>query len=169
VIELISKADLPKRQKQDMRSAVRILAKLLGTEPAAIAVEPAALRRRLDELSPEAYGLSRGRWANIRSLLGKAIALARPILPSRTVAPLSPEWEALAAGLAFHRRVTLLPLLRFLSARAIGPGQVASADLTVYRDAIFNDRLRKKPQQTWDHLTRGSNGCPGKVQCWPHV
>src|SRR5262249_32148413 len=94
VIELISKADLPERQRQDMRSAVHTIARLLGTEPAAIAVEPAALRRRLDELSP---GLSRGRWANIRSLLGKAIALARPILPSRTVAPLSPEWEALAA------------------------------------------------------------------------
>ena len=169
VIELISKADLPKRQKQDMRSAVRTIAKLLGTEPAAITVEPAALRRRLDELSPEAYGLSRGRLANIRSLLGRAITLVRPILPSRTVAPLSPEWEALATGLAFHRRVTLLPLLRFLSSRAIGPRQVASTDLTDYRDAIFNDRLRKKPQQTWDHLTWVWNGCAGKVEGWSTV
>src|SRR5262249_6010262 len=108
-----------------------------------------------------------GGWANIRWWLGRAIALARRILPSRTVAPVSPEWEALAAGLAFHRRVTLLPLLRFLSARAIGPGQLVSADLTAYRDAIFNDRLRKKPQQTWDHLTWVWNGCAGKLEGWP--
>jgi hypothetical protein len=106
VIDLISKADLPERQKQDMRSAVRTIAKLLGTEPAAIAVEPVALRRRLDELSPEAYGLSRGRWANIRSLLGKAIALARPMMPSRNNVPVLPEWEALTYRLAFYRRVS---------------------------------------------------------------
>ena len=169
VITLISNADLPERQKQDLRSAVRTAAKLLGAEPEAIAADPAALRRRLEGLSPEAYGLSRGRWANIRSLLGKALALARPILPGRNVAPLSPEWDALAAGLGFHRRVSLLPLLRFLSTGAVTPGQVTASDLTAYRDAIFSDRLRKKPEQTWDHLTWVWNGCVLKVEGWPSI
>ena len=38
-----------------------------------------------------------------------------------------------------------------------------------YRDAIFNDRLRKKPQQTWDHLTWVWNGCAGKLEGWPTI
>ena len=73
VIVLISKADLTERQNQDLRSAVRTVAKVLGAEPEAIAADPALLRRRLEGISPEAFGLSRGRWANIRSLLGKAL------------------------------------------------------------------------------------------------
>jgi len=64
---LISKADLPERRKQDLRSAVRSVAKLLGATPPEIAADPALLRRRLEVIFPEAHGLSRGRWANIRS------------------------------------------------------------------------------------------------------
>jgi hypothetical protein len=108
VIGLISKTDLPERRKQDLRSALRSVAKLLGATPTDIAADPALLRRRLEVIFPEAHGLSRGRWANIRSLVGKALALARPMSPSRSVHPLLPEWEKLAAGLEFNRRVRLL-------------------------------------------------------------
>ena len=169
VIQLISNADLPERKKQDLRSAVRTVAKLLGTEPVFIAADPALLRRRLEGIFPEAHGLSRGRWANVRSLLGKALALARPILPSRNIDPLLPEWEALAAGLEFHRRVRLLPLLRFLSTRSVGPSQVIAADLEAYRDAIVADRLRKGPEKTWDYLTWVWNGCMRQVEGWPAI
>ena len=169
VIALICKADLSERQKQELRSAIRTTAKLLGADPEAIAADPAALGRRLEGMSPEAHDLSRGRWANIRSLLGKALALARPMLPSRNVAPLLPAWDALTAGLQFHARVTLLPLLRFLSTRSVAPAQVTAADLSAYRDAIFSDRLRKKPEQTWDHLIWVWNGCVLKVEGWPSL
>jgi hypothetical protein len=92
LIALISCADLTVRQKQDMRSAVRTLAKALGGEPEEIAADVAGLRRRLDALSPEALGHGKGRWANMRSLLGKALALMRPI-------GLPPEkWSSLKYG-----------------------------------------------------------------------
>src|SRR6516225_12378806 len=84
VILMISQADLPGRRKEELRSAVRTVARLLGTEPAAIASDPAALRRRLETIAPEAHGISRGRWTNVRSLLGKALAMARPIMPGRS-------------------------------------------------------------------------------------
>src|SRR5262249_34744542 len=69
VIILISQENLSERQKQELRSAVRTVARLLDDEPANIAADPAGLRRCLEMIAPEAHGISRGRWANIRSLL----------------------------------------------------------------------------------------------------
>jgi integrase len=168
VIALISHAEISGRQKQDLRSAVKTVAKLLGTDPANIAVDPAALRRRIGQIAPAAHGLSRGRWNNIRSLLGKALALARPMMPGRSVEPLLPEWQALVTALPFNRRVRLLPLLRFLSGRSIGPVGVTSADLENYREAIIADRLRKDPEKTWDSLLWCWNSCLN-IEGWPPV
>ena len=169
VIELISKAEVPEKRKQDLRSAVRTIVKLLDADPASIVADPALLRRKVEEISPHAHGLSNGRWANIRSLLGKALALARPMIPSRNTVPVLAEWEALTQGLAFYRRVSVLPLLRFLSMRSVGPAQVTAADLEAYRDAIHAARLRKSPEKTWDHLTWVWNGCVRDVPSWPSI
>ena len=91
------------------------------------------------------------------------------MMPSRSIVPLLPEWEALTHGLAFYRRVSVLPLLRFLSARLVGPAQVTAADLEAYRDAIHADRLRKNPGRVWDHLTWLWNGCVRDVADWPSI
>src|SRR5262249_27981332 len=103
VIVLISQANLSERQKQELRSAVRTVARLLDGEPANIAADPAGLRRRLEVIAPEAHGISRGRWANIRSLLRKALALSRPMMPSRSVQPILPAWKVLTVNLPFDR------------------------------------------------------------------
>ncbi len=121
LITLISNANLTERQKQDMRSAVRTLAKALGGAPEEIAADVAGLRRRLDALSPEALGHSKGRWSNMRSLLGKALAMMQPMMPGRSASPLLPAWDALVTGLGMNRRFRILPLLRFLSQSGIGP------------------------------------------------
>jgi integrase len=167
VISLISLSDLTDRQKQDMRSAVRTAAKALGAIPEDIHADVVAIRRRLDALSPEALGLTRGRWANMRSLLGKAMALARPMLPGRSAAHLLPAWDALVSGLTENRRYRLLPLLRFLSEREIGPDRVGMADLECFRDAIFNDRLRGQPEKAWSGLLWAWNACQRERAGWP--
>jgi len=169
VISLISQEDFTKRQKQDLRSAVRTVARLLGAEPAAIPVEPAALRRRLEAIAPEAHGLSRGRWNNVRSLFLKAMALVRPMMAGRSVQPILPEWEVLAAKLAFNLRVRLLPMLRFFSARGKKPTDVTLADLDGYRQAIFENRLRSRPERTWDSLIWAWNACQRNVEGWPAI
>jgi integrase len=169
LIFLISKAKITDRQKQDLRSAVKTAAKLIGDDPAAIRADPLLLRRRLEQISPAARAISQGRWNNVRSLLGKALALARPMLPGRSLQPLLPEWEALAATLPFERRVRLLPMLRSLSAQLIGPHQVTLTDLEAYREAIVSDRLRKSPEKTWDGLLWAWNSCCREVGGWPAI
>jgi hypothetical protein len=169
VIVLISKADFPRRRKEELRSAIRTVARLLGTEPAAIDADPAALRRRLETIAPEAHGMSRGRWANVRSLLGKALSMARPMMAGRSRQAILPEWEVLTATLPFSRSVRLLAFLRFLSGRDRRPADVTLADFEDYRQGIMNDRLRKDPEKSWDRLVWVWNWCLHNVTGWPAI
>jgi hypothetical protein len=166
---LISQAELPERQRQELSSAIRTVARVLGGEPANIVADPAALRRRLETIAPEAQGISRGRLANVRSLLHKGLALMRPMMPGRSVQPILPEWEVVAAKLAFNLRVRLLPMLRFLSERRKKPSDVTLGDLEAYREAILNNRLRRRPEKTWDGLTWAWNACQRNVEGWPAI
>jgi integrase len=148
---------------------VQTVARLLDADPSQIVAEPNLLRRRLEAVFPEAHGLSRGRWMNVRSLLGKALQLVRPMLPGRSAQPLLPEWEILAAALPRGRRDHMVALLRFLSSRGIAPRHVTLADLDAYRQAILNDRLRRKPEQTWDGLVWSWNACCRENAGWPAI
>src|SRR5215472_11532136 len=108
--------DLTDLQKRDQVSAVRTAARLIGAAPAELSADPLPLRRALERVAPEAHGMSRARWNNVRSLTGKALARCRPVHSSRNPAPLLPAWEALVAKLP-HRRPPLVAMLRHLSAR----------------------------------------------------
>ena len=169
IILLINNSNLTTRQKLDQSSAVRSVAKALGAPPETITAEPAALRRRLDGLSPSSLGVSKGRWANIRSLLGKALALAQPMMPGRSVAPLSPAWQILADQLTANRKIRLLPVLRFLTGRGVTPETLSMADLLEYRRAIFEDRLRAKPGAGWDGLIWAWNATSSENPTWPQI
>jgi integrase len=169
LIQLISNADLPKAKKLDMASAVRAIGKALGADLADIPIDPGLLRRRLDMVSPEAIGYSPRRWANIRSLLARALELARPLMPSRSYAPISTAWEALLAGLSRSHQERMKPLLRYLSENEVAPHEVTLEVLYGYRDAILNDRLRASAEKTWDHLLWRWNKCYRDIQGWPQV
>ncbi|WP_296712815.1 hypothetical protein [Rhodoblastus sp.] len=169
LIPLIERANLSPTQKRDQISAVRTLARLLGAEPRDIAADPARLRRRMEAIAPEAEGLSNGRWTNIRSLVGKALSLARPMQPGRQALPLTPEWEALLKPLPRNRATRLLAMARYLGAKGVRPADVTLDDLEAYREAIHGDRLRSKPEQTWDMIVWTWNACRREIAGWPDV
>jgi integrase len=169
LVVLISEANISGRQKQDLRSAVRTVARLLGGAPEKILADPARLGRRLDGLSPEAYGLTKGRWNNLRSLLTKALRLSRPMLAGRSTEALLAGWERLLVGVGQDRRWSVTPFLRFLSEKAIGPEHVRTEDVEAYRAAIFNDRLRRNPERSWDALVWAWNACAREIANWPRL
>jgi integrase len=166
---MIEKANLPPIQKRDQISAIRTIARLLGAELNEIDADPARLRRRLETITSQAAGLSRGRWNNIRSLVGKALALARPVMPGRQKTPLLSEWEALLAPLARNRASNLLAVARYLSVYEIRPNDVRLADLEAYHLRIVNDRLRAKPEETWDSIIWSWNASRREIAGWPNV
>lgn len=169
VIDLVGTAALPPRRQADLRSAVRTIARVIGAPPGAIAADPAGLRRRLEGVAPASHGLTPGRWNNIRSLGAKALSLARPVLPGRSTVVLLEGWASLCDGLPPNRRIQIQPLLRFLSARAVGPEGVRMEDLLAYRQAILEDSLRRRPEKAWDGVVWAWNTCAREVGGWPRL
>lgn len=169
VISAVSQANLSDLQRRDQISAVRTVARLLGTSPEAILLDIPMLRKRLEALSPETAGVSPGRWANIRSLFGRALSQARPLQPSRSLAPMLPAWEVLLQSLDRNQATRLKPFLRHLSAQGVEPTTVTLADLEAYGEAVLNNRLRHHPERTWDGLIWVWNACARDVPGWPAV
>ncbi len=168
IARVLGASDLTDLQKRDQASAVRTAARLIGAAPVELSAEPLMLRRALERVAPEAYGVSPARWANVRSLLGKALARCRPMHSSRNPAPLLPEWEVLVGELP-QNRPPLVAMLRHLSGNGIAPAQVTSADLEAYRNAILHDRLRKNPERTWETITWSWNASVRDTPGWPQL
>ena len=91
---------LTPRQQQDMASALRTLARLLSRPLSCFPCDLPSVRRLLEGIAPARYRISRRRWANVRSLVFKAIELAGvPRLPGRSGEPLSLAWLRVLAPL----------------------------------------------------------------------
>src|SRR5262249_48244965 len=129
VLAAVAAADLPKTQRQNLASAVRTIARLLGRPPELLAADPQRLAQRLCDVSYIAVGLSKGRWANVRSLLNQALALTRPMLPGRHRTKLSPAWQALYDALPQRgHAIRLSRPLHWLSDHGIEPAAVRLED-----------------------------------------
>jgi len=157
---------LTKPQRQDMASAVRTAARMLGRPPEQIPADP---RRRLAEVSPIARGISKGRWANVRSLIVKALALTRPMLPGRHRDPISPAWKALSYKLNRGPAIRLSRLLRWLSGRGITPEAVTTNDLEMFATELRESTLAKRPEETWREVGRAWNKAKQTIAGWPAI
>src|SRR5712691_10854129 len=127
-------SNLPERKRQELVSAIRTAARALGRMPENIPADARLLANRLKDLAPAAIGISHGRWNNVRSLLRASLALVQPISPGRHRNDLSPEWLALSNKLASRSdRIGSSRLLRFLSARGLGPTAVTKETFDEYQ------------------------------------
>lgn len=162
--------ELPPVVRRDMSSALRKVGVVLGRDLAEIPADPARLNARLQDVAHSAHGISKQRWANVRSLTLKAIGLVRPIMPGRRTTPMSDEWQTLAGRLRTKDAVARLgPLLRFLSAEGISPAEVTEADVLRYRDRLLGESLRRDPQGTWDSLLWQWNQAVREIEGFPKV
>ena len=159
----------PVRVKMDVKSAIRTVGRWLDLDLDMIELDVAALRRRLEAISPEMVGVSKGRLNNIRSLVGKGLALAIDTLPSRSKEPILPEWAKILAPLPENRRWHLTPLARFLGGRGILPSNVGTSDLEAYHAALISNRLRSNPEGTWSSICWSWNACVREFEAWPQI
>lgn len=169
LLTALAETDWSPTRKRDCASAIRTAARALGGEPGEIALNVKLLRRRLEEVAPESLGISRLRWNNIRALLNRALELKTKVMPSAQQGPVSPAWQVLVEGLPRAAWYRLSALLRFLSARGVAPLDVTLADLDAFRDAIIENRLRSRPEKTWDGMVWCWNRLVKEVAGWPQV
>src|SRR5690349_8750165 len=76
IATIYANIEIQSRRREELISAIRTCATVLGREPQHIAADPGALRRRMREIGPTVAGLSPGRWRNVRSLVMAALAVA---------------------------------------------------------------------------------------------
>ncbi len=169
LLDQVDATNWPVRVKTEVKSAIRSGSKALGDDPAAIELDVPSLRRRLEAITPESLGISRGRWNNIKSLIAKALSLAIQIFPSRSKEPLHPEWAKVLAPLPANRRWILTPLARLLGSRGVLPSDVTTAELEAYHQVLISDRLRSDPHGTWSMITWSWNACVREFKAWPQV
>jgi hypothetical protein len=168
LITAVQAADLTPQRRQNMTSAVRTVARALGREPGQIAADASLLGRRLASVTAQQHGLSAGRWNNVRSLLRAALALVRPTMKGRSTVPLSQAWQGLYDALPKRAdMVRLSRIMRWLSARQIGPDAVTMADLETFRRELVEDALLKNPEKTWTDLAVAWNRASGQTAGCP--
>ena len=139
--------DLPPRRVADLCSAVRSLCRVLGKTPGEVPADPGVLGRALRRALPATAGITPARWANIKSLVLKALALTGcRVLPGRSLHPLTPAWAALDALLPTkYFRAALSRLMHYCSAQGIEPDEVDQAVFDRFGDGDPERQLHPQP------------------------
>ena len=156
--------DLPKRQRQELASAIRTTARALGRSPENIPANGRLLASRLKGVAPAAIGVSHGRWNNVRCLLRTALTLIQPISPGRNRNDLSPEWLVLWNQLASRSdKIALSRVLHYYSAQGIGPNAVTEGNFDEYR-LHLDGSLLKRPNETFALTVRAWRRAEGAIR-----
>lgn len=170
VLEAIKFAPrLTDRQRQDWASAVRTVCRVIKREPDEVPLDLRAIAVRLKGVAPRVEGLSTQSWNNVRSLLRKAIALVKPVMPGRARTPMSPAWRTLYEALVTKGdRARLCRLLHWLSVRQVEPETVSLEHLAQFRQELTQDSLLRTPEKTWGQCREAWNRSVERVPGWPN-
>ena len=163
-------APLTDIQKRDTRSAVMTFCKALGLSPDEVPASPIYIRRKLESISYVALGYSKGRWANIKTGVVRAVGLVGKSYPSRNTTKLLPKWAALLKMLPASLKRKVSACARYLSGLGVDADAVSLTDLHSYRDTILNDRMRANAEQAWDHFLWAWNRAVHQFpDIWPQI
>jgi integrase len=168
LLKILQAGALPERKRQELGSAIRTVARALGRSPEDIPADGRLLASRLKDVAPAAISISRGRWNNVRSLFRTALALVQPISPGRNRNDLSPEWAGLSNDLSRSDKIALSRVLRFLSARGIGPDAVTKETFDEYR-LHLDQSLLKRPNQTFASTVKAWRRAEMTITGWPQI
>jgi integrase len=171
VLEALIKADLPKQQKADLCSAVRSACRVLGKQPGEVPAAAGLLGHTLNRAMPAVVGMAPARWANVRSLLLKALLLSGcKVLPGRALHPLTPAWAALEALLPDrYFRAALSRLLHYCSAQGIAPAAVDQAVFDGFGVSLQNDSFIRHQRVAHQNAARQWNRAVATIPGWPQA
>jgi integrase len=163
--------DVDVRKRREMCSALRKLAGVLGSDPASVSAEPRSLRMALAKVTPAAAGVTPQRWANIRSLVLKALKLAGiKSMPGRSRETYSAEWEMLRARLPDRRfQSGLSRLMSYCTTRGIAPEKVAPETFVSFGAELDAHSLARDPGGIYRDACKLWNKASATVPGWPQL
>ena len=159
VLDRLATAEPDPRRRGEMASAVRTLCRVLGRLPHELPADTALLNRLMRTALPAAVGVTPARWANVRSLVLRAMSRTGcRIMPGRRLHPLAPAWAALDGGLPDRfARAILSRLMRWCSAEGIAPEEVDQAVVERFGRALCEDSFHRHPLDAWQRTVGGWN------------
>ena len=160
---------LSPRQRQDVASALRTLARLLKRPLSTLPCDVRSVRGLLEGIAPARHGIRKGRWANIRSLVYKALDLAGVRrLPGRLEEAPSPAWLRLLEHLPYRPyRVALLPFARHCEGQGVEPHRVCQPTFDAFGLELEEYSGRTRPREAFLDACRAWNKCGEAHNHWP--
>ena len=156
-------------ERRDTLSAFNVLAARGPVDLGATPATARSVRELFAAVSPAALGVSAKRYANIRSLVVRAVdrfGMKRTRLTSRV--PLAPAWEELLARVENRTyRQGVKRLAHYCSAMGIPPDEVRSGHLLGLHEALEAECMTKHPRKVIKHTIAMWNHFGRTVPAWP--
>jgi integrase len=166
---ILSLKSLPRQRRDDLMSALRQVARLVGGLPADIPADPEALKRELKLLTPAAANMTKSRFRNVRALLAAALDLTgAKIVRQRRRVEWTPSWSSLWRKVANkYARWRLSRFFAFASANSVEPDRVTSQTIADFEQALKRNSLLEGHAQIIRDLCREWNRCAASIESWP--
>ena len=169
-------SSLSATRRRDLRSSIKIVARVLDREAALIPALPSRLREEFAKVLPAAHRISPKTWATVRCNVLSAIelsGLAKIVRTSRHT--VTPEWHALWQLLPSKRlRNGLSRFFRYASAQGITPAEVDDAVLASFKSDLDAHIVVRKPKTVhratahlWNLAVATVPGFPGRKVTLP--
>jgi hypothetical protein len=161
----------PARKVGEARSALNLLARVLGRSLSELPADPEPIRRLLDGAPWQVAGIGKRRWANVRSLIVAALHAAGVLsIRSRQRQCLLPEWQALLDRLAEPDLASKLSrFARWCSSKPLGPEGVTADLFERYAAELRDLSLVGHPREQMHVARRAWNKAAAQVAGWPQL
>jgi integrase len=161
--------DLTPRQRQDITSALRTLAKALDRRLEEIPAHPVHLRERIKDLNAAMVGIEERRWRNVLSLTRAALkhaGLAR--IPARSRVALDPDWKEAVGHLDLKSlQCGLSRLARYCTAASISPAEINDETMAKFLDDLEQGGLIRSPRSIHRTACLAWNKAVDTFPSWP--
>ncbi|MEO0992010.1 MAG: hypothetical protein AAFX00_13820, partial [Pseudomonadota bacterium] len=156
---------------RDMQSAFRFLETRMAIDLDCVLARPRSVRAVFKDRTATELGVSEKRLANVRALVGQAVAMPgmRP-RPITRVIDLAPEWLALLQSIdTREHRWGLSRFAAYCSIKGLSPNDVTSNTLLGFERALDREDVSKDPRNIRKHTIALWNMCGKRVPGWPAV
>ncbi len=163
-------ASLPPAVRTELRSRLRRFCEVCRKSPTEIIAEPASIRAENDHANWHQAGLSAGAWANIKSSVTRAMALADiDVHRRRRNFALSDDWAALLAPLSRRDRDELHRFAGWCTTLKIAPIEVDQKIFEQFLAYLQQQSILTNPKERWHVARRTWNRIIAPGFGWPVI
>lgn len=146
------------KRRKEMASALKRLSEVAGVDRHSTLADPGVFRKLFASPKWRQQGMSKGRWANIRSLANEALELAGiDVHRARTNYAVAPEWQLIIDKLPVTVARDLRRFAGWCSGLRIDPAAVDTAVFDRFRGYCTDQMTHRNPRERWHTARRAWN------------